>query len=547
MSVDSSSKRNKPFLQLVTDARSKGGYIRISRAEKNAFKRSSCVITGHKTMWSDGAKANPNFIYIPAISLAGESDVVTDYLKVLFNATNEGVRQLLDGALTINNYQTDTPVEVQWYVTDGSTADWKKITTTPREMFEAQMAEYENFRKSDSGQKGTASVPPLTTILASMNSVLRLFNQPEETVQRDHTAVSASKSKSKQLTTSEILSDKTNHLKDEQAILIGADSKDAPHGFTIRITKNVPKEGGIRFGREQKDIMYRIYFKTENSRVPEYVKTFLASLNYTNEQIDSFIGSLGLAHAGVGMSLPGSTQSSSQYQPSSFVKNLPSNFTAATQSTPSFGLPVAGQSANTTFGTFPQPSSSTRRPSSSGLPQFQPQSQSSAGAHSLPLPLSVSSFKTQSTSLPLPVPQFGSSSPKASFGGLPVPFKVAAFPVPPQHRETPSRTGIAASPTRTSVASFPGRIESIPTASPTCTGSIPTASPTRTGSTLTASPTRVGSVSSPTRGGTLPPSPIRYKMPPARTPGFHPPTDSRGNPSQSPIRSPSKTTEQAKL
>ncbi len=406
------ARRGKNFLEHVIEAQKKHCFIRVSRGDKG-IKASTCVITGHKTVWGEGQKKNEQFVYLPGIRLAGEYAAVQEYLKQKFNLAvaadaAANLKIMMSSMITIANRTSTAPIDA-WYIVEETTTQgpkpvWKEYNpTSPKVMFDHEMAEYESFRKEGGSSKGSSAVESMDRILLTLNTWLSRAGLAEETLQRN---VGGPKSKSKAAgTLLDQLTLKLNNLKGDQVILIGSDKKTAD-GYVLRTTKNVPKEVGVRLSQDIKNIYYRIYFKMEGNRIPNYVVTFLGNLGLTQEQITTFIGGSLSVSTAAGIALPTATPAQTVLPMTFAARPAPMNVPTlpGVASPPKFGglptatiiLPVsAAMSPSTALpglsprNTSPAKSpskSATKSPTRSALPSALPSSLPSSLPGMIPLP-----------------------------------------------------------------------------------------------------------------------------------------------------------------
>ena len=120
--IRSPSSRSKGFRQRIADAEGKGNYIKVGRDKVGNLKVTKVTFSEKslQRVWGSGSQSDHQFIYIPALRLAGRPEDIQAYLnlpeQVAAGFSQSELQQAINGAITFHNYiqgEDWNPVVVQ--------------------------------------------------------------------------------------------------------------------------------------------------------------------------------------------------------------------------------------------------------------------------------------------------------------------------------------------------------------------------------------------------------------------------------------------------
>ena len=305
MQNQAGKKRTRDLPELINDARSGASFLSIKPNINN--KASTAVITGHKTVWGNGVKSRPDFVYIPGLALAGSLNDVTNFVKVRISSnTMTGdiniQEAIFNGMITKANHTDTTKRLVAWLFpiqdqdpanTEARTTDpvfmetqarygsaYKFYSLSPMELFNSEMAKRAKKISKNDETKGEP-IPSLGSIIDKINGYLVAFGLTPEVVPTGVSSGVTSVTKGSE-TPLEAFKLRLNKIITEGkgALLIMMNSNsNKPH---VKITNAVGNDG-FRLTDDPKSELYNVYFKrTASGNIPEYVNRYLHSIYDTN-------------------------------------------------------------------------------------------------------------------------------------------------------------------------------------------------------------------------------------------------------------------------
>lgn len=78
------------------------------------------------------------------------------------------------------------------------------------------------------------------------------------------------------------------NLRGEDTIMVERDPTNSDL-FVFNVTYQPPSEDSIRFSYDKDDLLYNVYFEPEGNNIPDYIRTFLISIDFDDSEIEKII------------------------------------------------------------------------------------------------------------------------------------------------------------------------------------------------------------------------------------------------------------------
>lgn len=157
-----SSSRLRSIKTTLEEVRKTYRFLKVTSPRKNEYTTTRIMIAGHETAW----KKNPNQVYSLATGLAGEKEVVSEYLKSRGDGgdpTADEVRKqfLADDLITSKNYQKhkDAITDISRKQSETAPKPSGKVELPPRELIPELFERVREIMDAkNSGRQNKASI-----------------------------------------------------------------------------------------------------------------------------------------------------------------------------------------------------------------------------------------------------------------------------------------------------------------------------------------------------------------------------------------------------
>ena len=271
-------------IERITKAQVQHYYIRI-KSKNGSLTQGDCMISGYTNYWGTGLKANPQFVYIPGLRIAGSYNDVATYISQLYNDNTtdrtvlaQFVQRILNCHLSATNY--NKPIQME--AVNFQNGQVSFYNTTSKELFDREIAEYATYHKA---QGPVVELMSLKSLMNEVNATLIAVGETPEGVE------AASKTKSKSgMNIRETLQQKVKETSDTKAFNVSAfEASKAVGGSTggaRLITNGVPQKGTIRLG-SQGTPLYNTYFQVDKGT--RGATEFLISYGYSGQEAEQIV------------------------------------------------------------------------------------------------------------------------------------------------------------------------------------------------------------------------------------------------------------------